>query len=72
MCSLITSLSSFHCRIEEAQRHFKEAVAETMNKTAYIQTQEKIWLAERDHLLSVLSAVQENVPLVTHMQVRMQ
>ncbi|XP_037778588.1 coiled-coil domain-containing protein 77-like isoform X2 [Penaeus monodon] len=55
-------------KIEEAQRHFKEAVAETMNKTAYIQAQEKIWLAERDHLLSVLSAVQENVPLVTHMQ----
>ncbi|XP_042883820.1 coiled-coil domain-containing protein 77-like isoform X2 [Penaeus japonicus] len=55
-------------KIEEAQRHFKEAVAETMNKAAYLQAQEKIWLAERDHLLSVLSTVQENVPLVSHMQ----
>ncbi|KAK8739545.1 hypothetical protein OTU49_003389, partial [Cherax quadricarinatus] len=55
-------------RLEEAQRLLSESVKDTLNKNAEVQALEVTWLAERDHLLSVLATVQENIPLVSEMQ----
>ncbi|XP_045603247.1 LOW QUALITY PROTEIN: coiled-coil domain-containing protein 77 [Procambarus clarkii] len=55
-------------RLEEAERLLSETVEDALRKSADVQTLEMTWLAERDHLLSVLSTVQENMPLVTQMQ----
>ncbi|KAG7166547.1 Coiled-coil domain-containing protein 77-like [Homarus americanus] len=55
-------------KLEEAQSHLSEAVKDTLKKNAEVQELEMAWLAERDHLLSVLATVQENLPLATQMQ----
>ncbi|KAK3870666.1 hypothetical protein Pcinc_024134 [Petrolisthes cinctipes] len=55
-------------RLEEAQRLLSEAMKDTLEKTSRMQDVEIKWLAERDHLLSVLAAVQNNVSFLSHMQ----
>ncbi|XP_071532241.1 coiled-coil domain-containing protein 77-like isoform X2 [Panulirus ornatus] len=55
-------------RLEEAQGLVREAVKDTFKRNVEVHTLEKSWLAERDHLLSVLASVQENLPLVNQMQ----
>lgn len=41
---------------------------QTLKKNVEVQELERTWLAERDHLLSVLATVQENLPIVTQME----
>ncbi|XP_066975737.1 coiled-coil domain-containing protein 77-like isoform X4 [Macrobrachium rosenbergii] len=55
-------------RLEESQTHLNSTMKEVLKKNAEMQEIEKGFLAERDHLLSVLATVQENLPLVTHME----
>ncbi|XP_064117324.1 coiled-coil domain-containing protein 77-like isoform X2 [Macrobrachium nipponense] len=55
-------------RLEESQMLLNSTMKEVLKKNVEMQEIEKGFLAERDHLLSVLATVQENLPLVTHME----
>ncbi|KAK7080653.1 hypothetical protein SK128_004525 [Halocaridina rubra] len=55
-------------RLQETQLHLNNATKQTLSKTAEVEELEKKWLAERDHLLSVLATVQDNLPFVSHME----
>ncbi|XP_068201348.1 coiled-coil domain-containing protein 77-like isoform X2 [Palaemon carinicauda] len=55
-------------RLEESQMHLNATMKEVLKKNVEMQEIEKGFLAERDHLLTVLATVQENLSLVTHME----
>lgn len=55
-------------RIDDATQHAYEATKDSVKKLTQLHSSEKLWLAERDHLLSVLASVQEKIPFAQQMQ----
>ncbi|CAL4061125.1 unnamed protein product, partial [Meganyctiphanes norvegica] len=54
-------------RLDDANYHAYEATKDAVQKLKKLHSHEKLWLAERDHLLTVLASVQEKIPFVQQM-----
>lgn len=55
-------------RLEESQNLVAETTEDSIKLRCKMQEQEMKWLAEKDHLLSVLASVQDNMSLTSHLE----
>ncbi|XP_045103231.1 coiled-coil domain-containing protein 77-like isoform X1 [Portunus trituberculatus] len=55
-------------RLEESQNLVTEAIQDSLKSKSKMQDVEMKWLAEKDHLLSILASMEENMSLVSHLE----